>query len=373
MGNEMGNKFLILTNIRYSCSFAVSEEMLSGVFDVRDIETRLRSNGEVYIHLPEMTPEEAESCVVIYHYYGGDHYGDPSRNLALIMQLSQRLALLRTRPHCDKRDGPLFIISYMPYERKSFSPSAFMGLVTTGVVDSHRHMMIHHMFELCTSELYAEHMKNIILPEDALDNVCFAFTADGYIRSQDVGSPSIESKFPSAWAKLMGVKKDYYPIINFVKKRESDGSVTIIDHCTIPHTVCTISDTPCTVPDTDVFSLDGKICIVSDDIIDSGQTLLSIATFLKNAGAAKVYAYITHAVLGHNSTWNGFQVKDVLDMVQNSDVIDKLYITDSIFYSFSAFDDYPKIEVIPLMTRLISKIPSIKQSLSSDVLYTFPI
>ena len=40
----------------------------------------------------------------------------------------------------------------------------------------------------------------------------------------------------------------------------------------------------------------GKICIIVDDIIDSGGTIVNAVEALKKAGASDVYVFITHAV-----------------------------------------------------------------------------
>ena len=63
----------------------------------------------------------------------------------------------------------------------------------------------------------------------------------------------------------------------------------------------------------------GKTCIIVDDIIDSGGTIVNAAKALKDRGAKEVYVYITHGVL------SGEAVKKI----KNS-VIKNLVITDTI-------------------------------------------
>ena len=62
-----------------------------------------------------------------------------------------------------------------------------------------------------------------------------------------------------------------------------------------------------------------KTCVIVDDIIDSGGTIINAAKALKNRGAKEVYVYITHGVL------SGEAVKKI----KNS-VIKNLVITDTI-------------------------------------------
>jgi ribose-phosphate pyrophosphokinase len=46
-----------------------------------------------------------------------------------------------------------------------------------------------------------------------------------------------------------------------------------------------------------IGEVDGHICILVDDIIDSGGTVANAADALLEQGATEVYAYITHGVL----------------------------------------------------------------------------
>ena len=62
-----------------------------------------------------------------------------------------------------------------------------------------------------------------------------------------------------------------------------------------------------------------KTCIIVDDIIDSGGTIVNAAKALKDRGAREVYVYITHGVL------SGEAVQKI-----KKSVIKKLVITDSI-------------------------------------------
>ena len=62
-----------------------------------------------------------------------------------------------------------------------------------------------------------------------------------------------------------------------------------------------------------------KTCIIVDDIIDSGGTIINAAKALKNKGAKEVYVYITHGVLSG----------DAVKKIKNS-VIKNLVITDTI-------------------------------------------
>ena len=91
----------------------------------------------------------------------------------------------------------------------------------------------------------------------------------------------------------------------------------------------------------------GKNCIIVDDIIDSGGTIVNAVEALKKAGAIDVYIFITHAVLSG----------DAAKKIQKSK-IKKLIITDTIDNT-SKIKNNSKIEVIsiaPLMAEAINRI-----------------
>jgi len=91
----------------------------------------------------------------------------------------------------------------------------------------------------------------------------------------------------------------------------------------------------------------GKNCIIVDDIIDSGGTIINAVEALKKAVAIDVYVFITHAVL------SGEAAKKI-----KKSKIKKLIITDTIDNS-AKIKNNSKIEVIsiaPLMAEAISRI-----------------
>jgi ribose-phosphate pyrophosphokinase len=91
----------------------------------------------------------------------------------------------------------------------------------------------------------------------------------------------------------------------------------------------------------------GKNCIIVDDIIDSGGTIINAVEALKKAGAIDVYVFITHAVLSKNAA----------ELIKKSK-IKKLIITDTIDNSLKVKNN-SKIEVIsiaPLMAEAINRI-----------------
>ena len=89
-----------------------------------------------------------------------------------------------------------------------------------------------------------------------------------------------------------------------------------------------------------IGEVDGGICILVDDIVDSGGTLLNAADALLEKGASEVYAYISHGVL------SGGAVARV-----NSSSLKELVITDSI-QPTEAVAASRNIRVLPIATLI---------------------
>ncbi len=100
-----------------------------------------------------------------------------------------------------------------------------------------------------------------------------------------------------------------------------------------------------------------KTCIIVDDIIDSGGTIVNAAKALKARGAKEVYVYITHGVL------SGDAVKKI-----KSSVIKNLVITDTIDNSQKT-KNVKNIEVLPISGLMGEAIKRISNSTSVSDLF----
>ena len=89
-----------------------------------------------------------------------------------------------------------------------------------------------------------------------------------------------------------------------------------------------------------IGDIEGKVCIVPDDIIDTAGTLCNAANALKEKGAKAVKAYITHPVL------SGPAIERL-----NESSIDELVVTNSIPLSIEA-KKCSKIRVISLANTI---------------------
>ena len=106
-----------------------------------------------------------------------------------------------------------------------------------------------------------------------------------------------------------------------------------------------------------IGNVKGKTCIIVDDIIDSGGTIVNAAQALVNRGAKEVHVYITHGVLSG----------EAVDKIKNSK-IKKLVITDTIDNS-DKIRKAKNIEVLTISNLLAEAIKRISNSTSVSDLF----
>jgi ribose-phosphate pyrophosphokinase len=103
--------------------------------------------------------------------------------------------------------------------------------------------------------------------------------------------------------------------------------------------------------------VDGKTCVLVDDMVDTAGTLCQAAQALKDEGATKVVAYITHAVLSGAA----------VERVSNS-ALDELVVTDTIPLSAAA-QACGRIRQLSVASLLAETIRRIRDEDSVSSLY----
>ncbi len=106
-----------------------------------------------------------------------------------------------------------------------------------------------------------------------------------------------------------------------------------------------------------IGNVKNKICILTDDIIDSGGTIVNAADALIKRGAKEVHVYVTHGVLSGDAVKN----------IKNSK-IKNLVITDSIDSS-DKLKKVRNIEVLSISILLAEAIKRISNSTSVSDLF----
>ena len=106
-----------------------------------------------------------------------------------------------------------------------------------------------------------------------------------------------------------------------------------------------------------IGNVKGKTCIIVDDIIDSGGTIVNAASALIERGAKEVHVYVTHGVLSGKA----------VQKIKNSN-IKRLIITDTIDNS-ERVKGAKNIEILTISQLVGEAIKRISNSTSVSDLF----
>jgi ribose-phosphate pyrophosphokinase len=95
-----------------------------------------------------------------------------------------------------------------------------------------------------------------------------------------------------------------------------------------------------------VGDVDGRVCLIVDDMIDTGGTICMAAEILQDSGAADVVVAATHAVLSDPAT----------ERLRNSK-ISELVVTNTLPLSVEKrLDKITVLSIAPLLARAIREV-----------------
>jgi ribose-phosphate pyrophosphokinase len=99
-----------------------------------------------------------------------------------------------------------------------------------------------------------------------------------------------------------------------------------------------------------IGDIDGRNCVIMDDMIDTAGTLLKAAEVLKERGAKNVYAYCTHPIFSGPA----------IERIAKGNALDEVVVTNTIPLSQAAqaCKKIRQLSVAPLMAETIARIAS---------------
>ena len=106
-----------------------------------------------------------------------------------------------------------------------------------------------------------------------------------------------------------------------------------------------------------IGDVDGRTCLVVDDMVDTAGTLCKAAAALKENGASRVVAYCTHAVLSGKA----------LDNINQSE-LDELVVTDTIPLSEAA-QNCSRIRQLTIATLLAESMRRVSNEESISAMF----
>jgi ribose-phosphate pyrophosphokinase len=226
------------------------------------------------------------------------------------------------------------VVPYFGYARQDRRPRATRAAITAKLVAD---MIVAAGIErLLTLDLHAEQIQGFF--DIPVDNV--------------YGSPVLLGDvWRQAYQPLIVVSPDVGGVVRAraFAKRLDDAELAIIDKRRPRPNESKVMNI--------IGEVSGKCCVLIDDMVDTAGTLCMAAQALKEDGAAKVVAYITHAVL------SGTAVERI-----GESALDQLVVTDTIPLSAAA-RQCGRIRQLSVAALLAETIRRIRDEESVSSLY----
>jgi ribose-phosphate pyrophosphokinase len=226
------------------------------------------------------------------------------------------------------------VVPYFGYARQDRRPRATRSAITAKLVAD----MISNggVNRLLTLDLHSDQIQGFFsIP---VDNV--------------YGSPVLLGEvWRQRYPKLIVVSPDVGGVVRAraIAKRLDDADLAIIDKRRPRPNESKIMNI--------IGEVEGKTCVIIDDMVDTAGTLCVAAQALKEEGALKVVAYITHAVL------SGGAVERIA-----TSALDELVVTDTVPLSQAA-KQCPRIRQLSVASLLAETIRRIRDEESVSSLY----
>jgi len=311
---EERNVAIVSGSAHPELSQKIAEELKMRLLEV---EIAKFKDGEIQIYYNETI--RGKYVFIIQPTYG------PAENwleLLLLIDAAKRASaykIIAVTPYFgyarqDRKDKP----------RTSIGAKLMANLLNAAGVDRLITMDLHAdqiqgFFEIPVDHMYSSNVFYTYIQSLNLDNLCMV--------SPDTGG----TKRASTYAKVL----DCDLAIGF-KQREKQNEVANLQI---------------------IGDVKDKNCIIVDDIIDTGGTLIKAADKLKENGAKSVMAMCTHGLLSGNGLQN----------VENS-IIDKLILTDTIPFTQKS----NKVEIVTVSRLLANVIKSVVDKTSIFSHFLFP-
>jgi ribose-phosphate pyrophosphokinase len=218
------------------------------------------------------------------------------------------------------------VIPYFGYARQDRRPRSARVPITAKVVANLLQTV--GVSRILTMDLHADQIQGFF--DIPVDNIYASPVLLGDLRQKNYEDLIVVSPDVGGVVRARALAKQLGCDMAIIDKRRPKANVSEVMHV--------------------IGDIDGRNCVIMDDMIDTAGTLVKAAEVLKERGAKKVYAYCTHAVFSGPA----------IERITNGDALDEVVITNTIPLSAeaAACKKIRQLSVAPLIAETIQRIAS---------------
>ena len=216
------------------------------------------------------------------------------------------------------------VIPYFGYARQDRRPRSARVPITAKVVANMLQAV--GVSRVLTMDLHADQIQGFF--DIPVDNIYASPVLLGDLRQQNYTDLMVVSPDVGGVVRARALAKQLGCDMAIIDKRRPKANVSEVMHV--------------------IGDIDGRNCVIMDDMIDTAGTLVKAAEVLKERGAKKVYAYCTHPIFSGPA----------IERIAQGDALDEVVITNTIPLSENAKNckKIRQLSVGPLIAETIQRI-----------------
>ena len=216
------------------------------------------------------------------------------------------------------------VIPYFGYARQDRRPRSARVPITAKVVANMLQAV--GVSSVLTMDLHADQIQGFF--DIPVDNIYASPVLLGDLRQKNYTDLMVVSPDVGGVVRARALAKQLGCDMAIIDKRRPRANVSEVMHV--------------------IGDIEGRNCVIMDDMIDTAGTLVKAAEVLKERGAKKVYAYCTHPIFSGPA----------IDRIIHGDVLDEVVVTNTIPLNLSAqgCKKIRQLSVAPLIAETMQRI-----------------
>ncbi|MGA8783785.1 MAG: ribose-phosphate pyrophosphokinase [Polaromonas sp.] len=216
------------------------------------------------------------------------------------------------------------VIPYFGYARQDRRPRSARVPITAKVVANMLQAV--GVTSILTMDLHADQIQGFF--DIPVDNIYASPVLLGDLRQRNYTDLMVVSPDVGGVVRARALAKQLGCDMAIIDKRRPKANVSEVMHV--------------------IGDIEGRNCVVMDDMIDTAGTLVKAAEVLKERGAKKVYAYCTHPIFSGPA----------IERISQGDALDEVVVTNTIPLSQNAMacKKIRQLSVAPLIAETMQRI-----------------